>query len=495
MTTTRRTLPAPIAVGGVWSALRTLLPPVRALRFWIVQAGVLSVALIHDVVLVDVPGPSHPFGVADAMTSAFLLVPVIYAALNFGVRGSTATAVWATALIAPHWWLMHHLSGSHLIIEMGNLAVIYAVAIVVGQRVESEQQARHRAEAALEVARTVSIRYQGLFEQQPAPVIIADSAGAVHEVNTAATRLFGPIPPRTMLQDVLSVTVAEMRRAQPPCLSLHTVDGAQRLFVPTAHTLDVNGHRRLVQIVLTDVTDQHRRQEEQRAFSGRLLAVQEEERRKLAQDLHDDPLQNLMYLTRALDDLSEDASLPAGLVPTVRGGGELAAEAATALRKVIHGLRPPVLDDIGITSALRQLVADVRKRSTLAISLRCSGTENGLSPDLKLTAYRIVQESLNNVVRHAHARHAMVRVRFGNPLTLTISDDGRGIPPSLGPADGPRPGLGLIGMRERATLAAGTLRVSERSPHGTIVQVRLPSSQGQGDEGPENAEHRRGACG
>ena len=298
-----------------------------------------------------------------------------------------------------------------------------------------------------------------------------------------------------MLQDVLSVTVAEMRRAQPPCLSLHTVDGAPRLFVPTAHTLDVNGHRRLVQIVLTDVTDQHRRQEEQRAFSGRLLAVQEEERRKLAQDLHDDPLQNLMYLTRALDDLSEDASLPAGLVPTVRGGGELAAEAATALRKVIHGLRPPVLDDIGITSALRQLVADVRKRSTLAISLRCSGTENGLSPDLKLTAYRIVQESLNNVVRHAHARHAMVRVRFGNPLTLTISDDGRGIPPSRGPADGPRPGLGLIGMRERATLAAGTLRVSARSPHGTIVQVRLPSSQGQGHEGPENAEHRRGACG
>ena len=192
MTTTRRTLPAPIAVGGVWSALRTLLPPVRALRFWIVQAGVLSVALIHDVVLVDVPGPSHPFGVADAMTSAFLLVPVIYAALNFGVRGSTATAVWATALIAPHWWLMHHLSGSHLIIEMGNLAVIYAVAIVVGQRVESEQQARHRAEAALEVARTVSIRYQGLFEQQPAPVIIADSAGAVHAGNTAATRPVAP---------------------------------------------------------------------------------------------------------------------------------------------------------------------------------------------------------------------------------------------------------------------------------------------------------------
>lgn len=490
MTTTRRTPPTRAWTGDALTALRTFLPPVRSVQFWIVQAGVLSVALVHDIVLVDIPGARHPFGVTDAMTSAFLLVPVIYAALNFGVRGSIATAVWATALIAPHWWLIHDLSGSHLVIELGNLAVIYAVAIVVGQRVESEQRARHRAEAALGAARTASIRYQSLFEQQPAPVIIADPAGVINEINTAATRLFGPIQPQSMLQDVLSVTVTDAHGAQPPRLSLHTADGTQRLFDPTAHTLDIDGHRRLVQIVLTDVTEQHRRQEEQQIYSGRLLAVQEEERRKLAQELHDDPLQNLMYLTRALDDLSEETNLPSGLVATVHYGGELAAEAATALRKVIHGLRPPVLDDIGITSALRQLVADVRKRSTLTVTLRCTGTENGLPPDLKLTAYRIVQESLNNVVRHAQARHATVRVWFGDPLTLTISDDGRGIPPSLGSADGPQPGLGLIGMRERATLAGGTLRVSARSPHGTIVQARLPSSQRPGHEGPGNAGNR-----
>ncbi|MGE5288583.1 MAG: ATP-binding protein [Micromonosporaceae bacterium] len=487
MTTTRRYLPTRTAAGDVRLGPRTFLPPVRAVRFWIVQAGVLSVAMLHDIVLVDIPGARHSFGVADAMTSAFLLVPVIYAALNFGVRGSIATSVWATALIAPHWWLMHDLSGSHLVIEMGNLAVLYTVAIVVGQRVESEQHARHRAEAALEAARTASIRYQSLFEQQPAPVIITDAAGTISEVNTAATRLFGPIEPQSMLQDVLSVTVAEVRDAQPQRLSLRTADGGQRLFIPTAHTLDVHGPRRLVQIVLTDVTEQHRRQEEQRVFSGRLLAVQEEERRKLAQELHDDPLQNLVYLTRALDDLSEDATLPAGLQPAVRYGGELAGEAATALRKVIHGLRPPVLDDIGIASALRQLVADVRKRSTLAIALRCAGAENGLPSNLKLTVYRIVQESLNNVVRHAQACHAMVRVRFGDPLTLTISDDGRGIPHNLGSADGPPPGLGLIGMRERATLAGGTLRVSTRSPHGTIVHARLPSSPGQGNQDLEDA--------
>jgi len=364
-------------VGAAVRALRTFLPPVRSARFWIVQAGVLSVALLHDIVLASIPGAGHSFGVPDAMTSAFLLIPVIYAALNFGVRGSVATAVWAAALIAPHWWLMPDVSGTHLVIELGNIAVLFTVAIVVGQRVECEQRARQRAETALATA----------------------------------------------------------------------------------------------------VTEQQRRQEEQRAFSGRLLTVQEEQRRKLAQELHDDPLQNLMYLTRALDDLSENPALDAGLVPRVRYGAELTTEAATALRKIIHGLRPPALDDLGITSALRQLVADVGKRSTLTVTLRYTGTETGLDPDLKLTAYRIVQESLNNVVRHAHARRATVEVQFGETLTLTITDDGTGIPPTLGSADGPQPGLGLAGMRERATLAGGTLRVSARSPHGTTVQATLPSAQ------------------
>jgi hypothetical protein len=132
MTTARRILSPRTAARDAGLALRTLLPPVRAPRFWIVQAGVLSVALLHDIVLVDVPGTHHSYGVTDAMTSAFLLIPVIYAALNFGVRGAFATAVWATALITPHWWLMHDMSRTHLVIELGNLAVLYTVAIVVG---------------------------------------------------------------------------------------------------------------------------------------------------------------------------------------------------------------------------------------------------------------------------------------------------------------------------------------------------------------------------
>ncbi len=464
--------------------LRAVQPPVRSVRFWVVQVAVVSLALFHDVLLVDVPA-HHEFTVSDSMTSALLLVPVIYAALNFGVRGAVATAVWATLLIGPHWALMEQLTRQHLVIEAGNLVILNTVAIVVGQRVESEQRARLQAEGALQSARTASKRYRSLFEQQPSPVIIADGSGTISEFNTAATRLLGPVPSGAQLRDLLGVDAAEVLGEDPPCLSLATVGGDQRLFLPTAHELEVEGgNHSLTQIILSDVTEEHRRQEEERQFSGRLLAVQEEQRRQLSQELHDEPLQNLVFLSRTLDDLGEHPDLPAPLVSTVKSGGDLAARTTTELRKVISGLRPPALDDIGVTSALRQLVAEVRTRGSLTVELRCEGSDARVSPEVRLTLYRIVQEALNNVVRHADAAHSTVRLRFGPTVRVTVSDDGRGIPQNLGAKGGPRYGLGLLGMHERATLVGGRVRVTPRRPHGTIVRATLPADGPYESPGP-----------
>jgi signal transduction histidine kinase len=431
---------------------------------------VVSIALLHDVVLVLLPEHSHPFSVGDAMTSASLVLPVIYSALTFGVRGSVATSLWATTLIVPHWFLMRELSGVHLIIESVNLAVINLVAIVVGHRVERERRARLQAEHALHLAQMASTLYQSLFEEQPAPVVITDASGVIGELNSAATQLFGTTTVGRLLQDVVGRPVDDLVDGKTSCLHVTDTRGEERTFVPTACALDTGGDRRLTQIVLTDITEQRRRQEEQSLFSARLLAVQEEERKYLAQELHDEPVQNLVYLTRAIEDLRENEALPAGLVPVIQRNGQIAAETTTALRKLIHGLRPPLLDDIGLVPALRRLVADVSERGRIVVELRCTGTENELSADLKLTVYRIVQESLNNVLRHACASSAWVDVRFDRPLSLTVSDDGQGIP--LGREA--TPGLGITGMRERATMAGGTLQVTQREGRGTVVCAVLP---------------------
>ncbi|ABL82444.1 MULTISPECIES: ATP-binding protein [unclassified Nocardioides] len=469
------TSPAADGPRGMLGALAQVRPPVREPRFWVVQAAVLTLAGVHDFVL-DKLHAHYLAGVPAPTTSALLLIPVVYAALNFGVRGAVGTSLWATVLIVPHWLISPQLPDSriHFWIEVGYLVVLNVVAIVVGVRVEGERLARRRAEHALEVAENAEARYYRLFEDQPAPVMIADAAGAVTEANTAATALFGRDTVGLRVDELLGVGIATLLDGRPRCLDVRDRDGRTLRLVPTTHRVTTAGNAELAQVVLTDVTEQHRREEEERLFAGRLLKVQEDERRALARELHDDPLQNLTYLSRALDDLGHRAETPPELAGQLVDASAVAEDAAVALRKVIHGLRPPVLDDLGLVAALRQLAQEVRRRTGLAVELRVRGHEVRLPPGLELAAYRIAQEALNNVVRHARASRVEVCVCFDRELELTITDDGLGwSEPERG--DGAKAsGLGLIGMRERVNMAGGTLSVTQRSGHGTRVRAVVP---------------------
>lgn len=449
--------------------VRSFAPPVGDRRFWLVQFGVVTLALIHDVVLVALH--AHELaGVPTPVTAALMLIPVVYAALNFGVRGAVGTALWASMLIVPHWFISSTVSAAHLWIELAYLVILNTVALVVGQRVESEQQARERAEVA-------SARYRALFDEQPAPVITTDEAGVIGEVNSAATRLFGRSTSGRDVKDVLGAGLDELLDGRRSALTLRAASGETRRFVPTAHRVGADGHAELVQVILTDVTEQQRRHEEQLRFSRQLLTVQEDERRRLAQELHDDPLQNLTYLSRAFDDLSLTSDLPAETSQRLQHSAAVAAEAAAALRKVIHGLRPPVLDDLGLVSALRQLAEQTTQRAGLAVDLGVRGVEVRLPPEIELAAYRVVQESLTNVVRHAKAKRAGVTLQYGDCLVITVTDDGRGVGTTVGRRVASDTGLGLVGMRERVNMSGGTLDIRRRSPHGTRVRAVLPLTQ------------------
>ena len=461
--------------------LRTLLrilararPPVREPRFWVVQATVLTLAGVHDLVLGELHA-HYLAGVPAPTTSALLLVPVIYAALNFGVSGAVGTSLWATVLIVPHWFLSPQPQGStlHFWIEVGYLLVLNVVAVVVGVRVEGERQARSHAEAALEAARNAEHRYYRLFEDQPAPVLITDATGTVSEANSAAAALFGQDASGRRVEELVGVSIAQLLDGEPRCLDIRDRHGRTMRLVPTTHWVNATGNTELAQIVLTDVTEQHRREEEERLFAGRLLKVQEDERRALARDLHDYPLQHLTYLSRALDDLSQRPGMPAEYVAQLADASTIAGDAASALRKVIHGLRPPVLDDLGLVAALRQLGHEVSRRTGLVVDLRVEGEELRIAPDLELAAYRIAQEALNNVVRHAGATRAYIGVCFADELVLTVTDDGQWLAEPPG-EDAVRPrGLGLIGMRERVNMAGGTLSVTTRPAQGTCVRATI----------------------
>jgi len=441
--------------------------PLRSWRFWVVQTGVLLVAFLDEIVL-DFLHFLPPFDIPRSTVTALLLVPVIYAALNFGVHGAVGTALWATALMCPDWLFIGGLTPANAWVEIGNLAILNGVAIIVGQRVENEGTARLRAEGSLRASEVAQSRYRALFDEQHAPVLVTDAAGVVTEANAAATSLLGPDARGRALADLVSTTVPAILAGAVARLPV-----GDHVFAPKARRLDVGSGERLVQIVLIDLTEEEHRAREQRAYAAHLLTVVEDERRTLAQDLHDDPVQTLTYLVRMLELLSDDPRLPPDLAPLVLRDGKLATEVVAALRTVIHGLRPPVLDDLGAVAALRQLVAEVRARHGIVVQLQVSGEQVRLSDRCELTVYRVAQEALSNVVRHAQATHTRVDLHFGEQVVLTVTDDGRGIPSSGMAAAGSGGGLGLIGMRERVNLIGGRLEVRALAPHGTLVRATV----------------------
>jgi len=441
--------------------------PVRSWRFWLVQTGVLAVAFLDEIVC-DILHFLPPFDIPRATVTTLLLIPVIYAALNFGVHGAVGTALWATALMCPDWLFIAGVTPTNAWTEIGNLAILNAVAVIVGQRVENEGKARLRAEGALRASGVAESRYRALFDEQHAPVLVTDAAGLVTEANAAATSLLGPDAPGRLLSDLVGTAVTPILSGAVTRLPV-----GDRLFVPNARTLDVGSGERLVQIVLVDVTEEEHRAREQQAYAAHLLTVQEDERRTLARDLHDDPVQTLTYLVRMLELLGDDPRLPPDLAPLVLRDGELATEVVDTLRTVIHGLRPPVLDDLGAVAALRQLVGEVRARHGIVIRLQVSGDQVRLSDLSELTLYRVAQEALSNVVRHAQAKHTRVDLNFGERVVLTVTDNGRGIPESSITGAGSAGGLGLIGMRERVNLIGGSLEVRSRTPHGTLVRATV----------------------
>ncbi|MGD2178511.1 MAG: histidine kinase [Anaerolineae bacterium] len=231
---------------------------------------------------------------------------------------------------------------------------------------------------------------------------------------------------------------------------------------------------------IVDMTERIRGYEAgMRDYLGAMTQGQEAERARLARELHDGPVQDLIALgqkaemAQRLVDRGEVEEAEA-LLAELRN-----AELATVeeLRRLIGALRPSYLEDLGFAPALEMLVRQVAEGTTARVQLETVCADQRLAPEVELAAYRIAQEALNNALQHARAENITVRVRCGSGgLTLLVIDDGVGfeLPP--------RPDLltqaghfGLLGMRERATLLGGSFRVDAAPGEGTRVTVHLPA--------------------
>ena len=208
-----------------------------------------------------------------------------------------------------------------------------------------------------------------------------------------------------------------------------------------------------------------RMEAERRASGAAAIRAQEQERQRLAQDLHDEVNQALTAILLRLEVASQEA--PPELQEELRNTKRLAAQAMEQLLRLARRLRPAVLDDHGLMPALHTQVRDFSEQTGIRATFHPQGTPSRLSPEQQLAIYRVTQEGLSNIAQHASARRVKVELSFVGRTVLRISDDGRGFSE---PRDG---GSGLGGMRERATLAGGHLSVWSGEGSGTRVELTI----------------------
>jgi len=259
-------------------------------------------------------------------------------------------------------------------------------------------------------------------------------------------------------------------------------DGSQMPVQISIRPLAKNGFKRATfGMVVTDMTEARRNEEMLRALSQRLVEAQETERGRVALELHDRITQLLCAILVRSQTLAD--KLPARDGPSKREAmklREMLGKAAEEVERISRNLRPSALDELGLAAVLRGTSTEFADRTGVSVKLACVQLTARLPADTELTLYRIFQEALKNVEKHARARHVTVCLRQqGGFVQLAIKDDGIGFDPNHHPAKRKgKGGLDLFSMRERATYVGGALIVKSAPRAGTEIVARIPLPPG-----------------
>jgi len=347
---------------------------------------------------------------------------------------------------------------------------------------------RKRAEEAL---RESEERYRELFENARDAIYVHDLDGHYTSVNRAAETLSGYTRDEILGRHFTSFVAKEHIGHASNCLlaklekegettyevEVIAKDGRRVPVEVSSRAIYENGVIVGVQGTARDITERKQTQDTLRMFSRQLIEAQEDERRRIARDLHDQIGQTLTAVKMNLYTVQRFCSAPEA-AHCLKDNIDAVDEALRLVRDLSVDLRPPLLDDLGLATALCWYVDRYEKRAgvTTEVLIEMPNRNERFSRDLETACFRIAQEALTNVVRHARATHVLLQLtRKESSLQMIVKDDGAGFDPGVLRRRARRIAtLGLLGMQERAHAAGGVLEIHSKLSRGTELRFSVP---------------------
>jgi two-component system sensor histidine kinase DegS len=429
----------------------------------------------------------------------FFLIPVTYASFIFGLKGGIASLVAAGFIMLPR---------AIFISEVPADAILESIGVIIVGGVVNLWFYMHRKNIAQR--RSIEEALVRIIDGSSIPLFVINNHHKVTQWNTAVEALTG-----IKREEIIGTD--EQWRAfyteKRPVMADLIVDGASKKEIETYYK---NGYKRNQLIAgayeaegwfsalgkdgeylhftaspirnsngeitgaietLENITERKKAEENLRYYLQEITKAQEEERKRIARELHDSSAQNLIALLHQLDNLLTDKTkLPVSEAKALWGFYEQIRDTLQEVRRFSRDLRPSILDDLGLLPALEWVTDDLKSTYWIEVDLKVLGNERRLFPETELLLFRIVQEALRNIAKHAEATMAEVKVKFDEDrIAVTISDNGKGFEPpeSLG-ALTPTGKLGLAGMQERVQLLGGRLKLESKPGKGTKIFVEAP---------------------
>jgi PAS domain S-box-containing protein len=486
--------------------LRQTLTFLRRLHFWIIALLFLLCILLHYpeqlLFLRQSEGGSLLGLQRHALERILFLAPVVYAAHVFGFTGGWVSLGFALSAMLPRVILISS--------QPRDAAFETILTVLIGGLINAWLASRRREigrreqtilklEAVRRELQRISRRFQEVFEKAHDAIWIQDLEGRIVSANAACSKVTGYeqeamvgmemarlLPPEALrrAREVARMLVEHEDFQQPYEQQIIKQDGSHADIMVTTSLLGEEKSAAFLHIA-RDISEERKLQRSLRLYSEQISRAHEEERKRIARELHDDTIQTLVALSRWLDSMiSGQKKAKARSLGSLQDVREEIDESLVRMRRFIQYLRPPILEYLGLVPALRELVEQTRQEAGVRIEMHSERDSYALNAERQLLVFRIVQEALRNVWKHSCADRCTVNLgREEEQLRVVIEDNGIGFPfrdtndlVSSGK-------LGLMGMQERAHLLGGSLDIRSSPGRGTAVTLCLAVGGGMASGG------------